>query len=316
MRVLVVCSGNAQGFDFRRNQSFVYEQIEAVSRKFQGVTYDTYFFTGKGIIGYSKNLSRLRQKIKEFRPDLLHAHGGHIGAFCSLQRLVPVVTTFHGSDLKGGPQMFISSVAYLLSAASVFVSERLKKRMRLANRRTWVIPCGVEFDMFNEREKANAKNSLGIPQAEKYILFSSSFKNPVKNFPLAKEAVTKFPGISIREIDGRSREEVSALMNGAELLLMTSLREGSPQVIKEAMACNLPIVSVDVGDVKDLLAGTEGTFLTPYEPGDVADNIQKALEFGKRTNGREKINHLDNNIIATSIYEIYSKIIAEESAGV
>lgn len=314
MRVLVVCSGNILGFEFRKHQSFVYEQIEAVSRGFTGFRYDTYFFKGHGALSYFRNLSKLRQKIKGFHPDVLHAHGGHIGAFCSLQRSVPVVTTFHGSDINRGPQRIISLVAYLLSAASIFVSEELRKKMPLRFHNSFVIPCGVDLNIFRQQERKKAKKSLGIPETEKYVLFSSSFKNAVKNFPLAMKAIASFSGINIREIDGRSREEVCALINGSELLLLTSFKEGSPQVIKEAMACNLPIVSVKVGDVEETLGGTEGTFLTSYDPADVTDKISKALEFGKRTNGREKIEYLDNRIVAARVYGVFSQVLSMKSA--
>ena len=105
------------------------------------------------------------------------------------------------------------------------------------------------------------------------------------------------------------RHEVNFLLNACDLLLMTSIREGSPQVIKEAMACNCPIVSTEVGDVKDIIGNTKGCFITSHDPIDVAKKIQLALDFGKRTNAREKIKHLDINIIADKINNIYKEVV-------
>ena len=102
-------------------------------------------------------------------------------------------------------------------------------------------------------------------------------------------------------------------LNAADALVLTSLWEGSPNVIKEAMACNLPIVSTDVGDVKEVIGDTEGCYITSYEPSDVAGKIKLALDFGKRTNGREKIKHLEINTIAKRIIDVYNEVLQKKS---
>ncbi|MDT8380503.1 MAG: glycosyltransferase family 4 protein [Desulfotignum sp.] len=158
-------------------------------------------------------------------------------------------------------------------------------------------------------EKKRAKLELGIDPSQEYILFSSSFENHIKNFPLARKALFYLPEISVMEISGRTRLEVNLLINGAELLLMTSFTEGSPQIIKEAMACNCPIVATDVGDVREVVKGTPGCFLTGFDPADVAEKIRLALAFNGRTNGREKIGHLDNRIIAKKIINVYKTVL-------
>jgi len=99
------------------------------------------------------------------------------------------------------------------------------------------------------------------------------------------------------------------LMNAVDLVLMTSFTEGSPQFIKEAMACNCPIVSTDVGDVKDVIKNTKGCYITSYIPEDVATKIELALNYGKKTDGREHIKHFDNELIALKILNVYKKII-------
>ena len=83
----------------------------------------------------------------------------------------------------------------------------------------------------------------------------------------------------------------------------------SPQIIKEAMACNCPIVATDVGDVRHLISDIEGCYLTSFDAEDVAEKIEKALEFGKRTNGRDRIKHIDNRIIAEKVFQVYKKVL-------
>ncbi len=99
------------------------------------------------------------------------------------------------------------------------------------------------------------------------------------------------------------------MLNASNLLLLTSFSEGSPQIIKEAMACNCPIVATDVGDIKEVIGNTEGCYITSFNPDDVAAKIKLALDFNKRTNGREKIKPFDNELIAKKIYKIYTRII-------
>ena len=104
-------------------------------------------------------------------------------------------------------------------------------------------------------------------------------------------------------------------LNASDLLLSTSLWEGSPNVIKEAMACNCPIVTTNVGDVKWLLDGVEGCLITTNDPKDVADKIKKALNFKGRTKGRDKLISLglDSEHIAKKIIKVYEEVINNTS---
>jgi glycosyltransferase involved in cell wall biosynthesis len=145
----------------------------------------------------------------------------------------------------------------------------------------------------------------------RYILFSGSFDNRVKNAPLAQAAVERLEDTSLIELKGYSRQQVARMMNAADALLMTSFTEGSPQVIKEAMACGCPIVSVDVGDVKEITAGVEGCFIAERSPESIALNLKRAIDFGKKTEGRKVIveRGLTNDVIANKLIEIYKSII-------
>ena len=112
-----------------------------------------------------------------------------------------------------------------------------------------------------------------------------------------------------------SREKVAVLLSASDLMLLPSLSEGSPQIVKEAMACNCPIVATDVGDIKEILGDTEGCYITKFDPIDLAEKITLALNFGKRTNGRVRMENYDNKVIADKIFNIY-KVAAKSGQNI
>ncbi|MBS4034561.1 MAG: glycosyltransferase family 4 protein [Ignavibacterium sp.] len=302
MKVLIVCSRNAGYIS-----PFIKEQAEAVESLKIEINY--FLIRGKGFSGYLKNLPGLKKKITDFNPDLIHAHYGLSGLLAALQRKIPVIITFHGSDAYLLKIKFLSKIAARLSKFNIYVSKKIMERIDKNNHNA-IIPCGINLEIFQPIEMKIAREELYMEPNKKYILFASRFNNSVKNASLAFEALNKLDGnTELLELKNRSREEVNMLLNACDLLLLTSFSEGSPQIIKEAMACNCPIVATDVGDIKDVIAGTEGCFITKFDPVDVAEKIKLALDFNKRTNGREQIRHFDNNLIAKEIVKCYQKFL-------
>jgi len=92
--------------------------------------------------------------------------------------------------------------------------------------------------------------------------------------------------------------------------LLTSRSEGSPQFIKEAMACNLPIVSTDVGDVRFNVAGVDGCYVCDQDVKELAEKLSLAILFGKRTQGRQRIVALglDSDTIANKLIGVYNSL--------
>jgi glycosyltransferase involved in cell wall biosynthesis len=293
-KVLIVCSINRG-----RVSPFIIEQAESLLNC--GVETDYFYIKGKGIKGYLKNLKSLRAKIQEFSPDLIHAHYGFSGLLSCLQRIVPVIVTFHGSDIHGGfKNLILSRITMFLSLNYIFVSNDLKK---LANsKKGIVIPCGIDTDLFKPMNKKVCRERLNLPHDKKYILFSSNFDNEIKNYPLAKESITKLnnPTIELIELKNYSRQEVSLLMNAADVCLLTSFNEGSPQFIKESMACNRPIVSTDVGDVSNLFVNVENVFITNYTSEVTADKLKIALG-AEYSSGRNQITSLGLDLKSISL---------------
>ena len=310
MRILIVASFNKGRF-----APFIVEQVEALEKR--GCTTSFFGLQGKGLQGYLKNLPLLKQKIKEFCPDVIHAHYGLSGLLANLQRLVPVVTTYHGSDINDKKVLRFSKFAIRLSAWNVFVS---RKTMEIVGpkKNYIVLPCGIDLSDSQLTEKVEARRKMNLQANGKYILFAGAFDVEVKNAPLAKEAIALLQDdqTELLELKGYTREEVTLLMCAADAFLLTSFMEGSPQVIKEAMACGCPIVSVDVGDVMERMAGVEGCYVAnTCEPEELANLLRRALSFEGRTKGHDKIvaDGIDNRQVAKQLIEIYERLLRSEN---
>jgi teichuronic acid biosynthesis glycosyltransferase TuaC len=313
MKVMIVCSGNMPDFSFEKNQSFIFDQVNVIKALNSNVTFSIFLIKGRGAFGYLKNLKNLKNEIDIEKPELIHAHYAFSGLLSNLQRKVKVITSFHGTDINVLRYRFLSKIVHYLSSYSIIVSPALYKKLNPINDYA-IIPCGVDFDVFKPREMQLARQVLGLAAKKIYILFSSSFNNTVKNYPLAKKAkdLLHNKNLEIIEFKGYSRQESSLLFNAVDIALMTSFSEGSPQFIKEAMACNCPIVTTDVGDVQDVLDDTEGCYITSFDPEDVTMKLKMALDFNKRTIGRQKIQRFDNKIIAAEVLAVYKKILADQ----
>ena len=305
MKVLIVASYNKNRF-----APFIVEQAEALKRA--GCEVDYFSLQGKGLKGYLKNLPALKEKIKAWQPDVIHAHYGLSGLFANLQHKVPVVTTYHGSDINDPKVRRLSKIAMRHSAWNIFVSQ---KTLEIANpkKHYTLLPCGIDLSALQLTERSEAREKMNLLPGKKYILFAGAFDNTVKNGPLAKESVALLDNESVEllELKGYSREEVTLLMCAADAFFMTSFTEGSPQVIKEAMACGCPIVSVDVGDVKERSAGVEGCYVADTRNADeMAKLLTKALAVDGKTKGRERIlaDGLDNCQVAQRLMDIYAQV--------
>jgi hypothetical protein len=172
----------------------------------------------------------------------------------------------------------------------------------------------VDFERFYPVDKEEVRKKLGMNQEERTILFVGDPGRPEKNVKLARDAVALLRDDSCKlcVISGISHESLNWYYNAANVFLLTSFHEGSPNVIKEAMACNCPIVSTDVGDAREVIGNTKGCYITSFDPGDAAEKLKLALAFGQRTNGRDNIRHLEIAIIAEKLMEIYQNLVSRE----
>ena len=308
MRVLVVASFNKGRF-----APFIIEQAEAL--KEQGCEIEFFGLQGKGLRGYLNNVPQLKQKIREFRPDVIHAHYGLSGLFANLQREIPVVTTYHGSDINDKSALPFSKMAIRLSGWNIFVSRKIIEIAK-PKKNYSLLPCGIDLHELQQMNKSEARQRMNLEANKRYVLFSGAFDNEVKNAPLARKAMEELcdPSVVLLELKGYSREEVTLLMCAVDALLMTSFTEGSPQVIKEALACGCPIVSVDVGDVKERIDGVDGCYVAETRHAtELASLLQNAMGFEGKTKGRERVisDQLDNRLVSQQLMKIF-KIVCRK----
>lgn len=312
---------------------FVVEQGECLRQL--GLTVEYMCVRGNYILA----LRELKRKIREFQPDIIHAHYGLSAITAELQSQVPVVTTFHNGETLNKHINLLTSLFSLRAKHVVYVAQHIHDLLYFKAKKHSIIPCGVNIDDCQPADQQSARQQLGFEDGVKYILFGGGFDNLRKNYAILRDAVERMeqaPWIQVEggercgnivclEMKGLSRAECVLRMNACDLFALPSHSEGSPQALKEAMACNCPIVATDMADVRHLLGDLPGHYILrnprPTKERWDADEkstdelvalLKEALQFEGRTNGLQRIIDLklSNEQVAEQIKEIYDAILS------
>ena len=333
MRILIVSRYKDNFADHQL--PFVTEQGEAIAKVLRNASVDDrciddrcveYFLvTGN----YVTAVRELKKKIREFKPDVVHAHFGLSAITAELQGLVPVVTTFHNGETLNWHVNLMSSLMSLRAKHVIYVAQHIRDLSYFKAKNYSIIPCGVQMEEMVLTPKEEARRQLGWSPEKKYILFGGAFSNTRKNYKLLAEAVERLTNegmndIEVEEMKGLSRAECVLRMCAADLFALPSHSEGSPQALKEAMACNCPCLATDIADVRELFGGEAGHWIlrNPRNTHERWDGDEKsldemvqllkdALRFEGRTKGRERILELglSNEAVAKRIIKVYNEII-------
>ena len=311
---------------------FVLEQGESLRQL--GMTIDYMAVRGNYILA----VRELKRKIRAFQPDIIHAHFGLSAITAELQSLVPVVTTFHNGETLNWHVNFLTSLFSRRAKHVVYVAQHIYDLVYFKAKKHSIIPCGVNMEDCHIIDQAIARQQLGFEDGVKYILFGGGFDNLRKNYAILREAVERIeqaPWVPVQggercgnivclEMKGLSRADCVLRMNACDLFALPSHSEGSPQALKEAMACNCPIVATDMADVRHLLGDLSGHYVLrnprPTKERWDADeksvdelvaSVQEALQFNARTNGRDRITELrlSNEQVAEQLIEIYKQVL-------
>jgi glycosyltransferase involved in cell wall biosynthesis len=253
------------------------------------------------------------------RFDIVHGHYGLWCLACRMQWRVPVVASFLGDDLLGTPtadgryskkSLLVVCISRWLSRhvqAVIVKSEEMKLVAR--GKKLSVIPNGVDFDLFRPVARSETRAVLGWKQDGYYVLFANDPHIPRKNYALARAAIEclRARGICAKLVvaNGLPQTTVVQYMNASNVLILPSLIEGSPNVVKETMACNVPVVATDVGDVSEVIGQTKGCKVCPFDADALANALEEAIRHTQPTTGRSDIRHLDRKIVAQQVIEIY-----------
>lgn len=295
MKVIFVASGNkAVG----KVSSFVQSQYDSLQSA--GLEMILFPVVGHGSIAHLRAVKQLRALIRKEQPDVVHAHYsvcGHVAAMARvlLQRKPKLVVSILGSfPTHSRKSRLVRFCIRHIWDKTIVKSQRTARQLGEA---VSIIPNGVNLDMFCPQDHLDARACVGFETDKRYVIWCSHPDRLEKNYALAQTAVEilkkKQDHVKLLPIYNKTPQEVVRYMNAADCLLLTSVQEGSPNVIKEAMACNCPIVSTDVGDVRERLTGLDGCYILPEKdmqsPDALANLIGEAICYGKRTEGYNRI---------------------------
>ncbi len=242
--------------------------------------------------------------------DVVHAHYGYYcGLAACAQFARPTIVTFRGSDVLYKPERGISRLAARLASQSIVMSDDMKRI--LGDDAAAIIPYGIDLELFQPGSRAAARQQLGLPQEPPLVLFPYDPSRSVKRFELVEQAVSilknEFAEIQVIAICDKPYESVPVYMNACDVMVLTSVSEGAPVAVREAMACNLPIVSVDVGDVASVIGTTTGCAIANRDPQDIANHLSQMLRAGIRSNGRQAAMKMSVSTYAREVANLYDR---------
>jgi glycosyltransferase involved in cell wall biosynthesis len=274
---------------------------------------------------YAKAVMEVRRRTRASEYDVVHAHYGHAGAVGRLQLRAPLVISYCGDDLLGTPTdsggitlrsrveaALFRELAWV-AAATITKSEQMERALPgRCRHRNHVIPNGVDLERFKPVPRAEARRALEWPERERTVLFVGNPAIARKNHSLAdavcREAATSVPELRLRVAWETPPEHVPLMMSAADALLLTSRWEGSPNVIKEAMAAELPVVATPVGDVQERLRDVDGCFVVPPDAGALSGALAAALENGRAPQARAAIGSLSLESVARRVLRVYEGV--------
>lgn len=281
-----------------------------------------YPIKGNGVKGYLSHIKPIKRILKEGGFDVIHAHYGLCGLVSYFAKhKQKLVVSYMGDDLIGeadehGRYTFKGEVikkinqffARYINAANIVKSDQMAAVIPKAL--PHVLPNGVNFELFYPISQKEARDQLGLASDKLLALFVADPERTEKNYPLAKQGfdLVKHQNKELIVLKKESQQRLNLFYNAADVLLLTSFHEGSPNVIKEAMACSRPIVSTRVGDVEKMAGRTKGCFLIDYNPKDLAEKLVEASKYASGTSGREDISHIREENIAQRIISIYKSV--------
>ncbi len=308
---------------------FVEQQVQGLRQL--GVKVDVFYVDRRqyGMRSYYRMATPLREAVAHYNPSILHVmYGGVMASKVTSWRWpIPKIVTFHGSDLLGDNLsgfirkwigrygVYCSGRAARNADGVVVVAGRLRQTLgsRVPESKIRVIPCGIDLSRFRPMDKWGCQEQLGWNDQHFHVLFPAHQKNAVKRPWLAEAAVQELrktgSSVELHYLNGVTNAEVPVWINASDVVLLTSAHEGSPTVVKEALACNVPVVSVDVGDVAERIREIEGCFLAAPDATELAEKLTLVRQHKARIHGRNKMQELSIEASARTLSSFYVEIL-------
>ena len=241
--------------------------------------------------------------------DLVHANFGLTAPMALAQVHLPVVLSLWGTDLMG-EYGWLSKACASQCDAVIVMSEEMAREL---GEPCYVIPHGIDMERFAPRPKEEARASLDWDADKRHVLFPYPPEQDVKDFPRAKRIVERAAervdaDVELQVVYGVPHADVPRFMNAADALLLTSKREGSPNSVKEAMSCNLPVVSTDVGDVRNRLDGVSPSCVG-QDDDELAAGLIDVLEDPRPSDGRAAVRDISIDRMGERIRRVYETVL-------
>jgi glycosyltransferase involved in cell wall biosynthesis len=322
--VLFVIPGAAEG------NSMIFARRQADSLKCEGAAVECFYLRSRTSPALLlREYFRLRGHIARFKPALVHAQFGTVTAMlaaCVAGR-IPLAITYRGGDLNDSPSTgavrsylgrLLSQLAAGRAALIVCVSEGLRRRLWWRRDRAVVLPSGVDTERFRPEARDSARQRLGWPPRDRVVLFNAGRDPKNKRLDLAMESVKVaqrvWPDLRLEVLNGQvDPEQVPVLLNASDCLLVTSDTEGSPTVIQEALACAVPIISVDVGDAVERLRGVTHTRIVERDAERIGRALAGITATPLRTNGPEMVRATGLDRTTRRLLGLYCETLGESA---
>lgn len=241
--------------------------------------------------------------------DIVHANYGLTAPMAIAQPTRPIVISLWGSDVYG-------TFGRLSKTCARFADEVIVMSGRMAEAvggDPAVIPHGVNFEWFKPCSQREACTEVGWDYEQNHVLFPWGKDRTVKDYPKAERVVAAArkqlaDPIELHAISGVPHERMPIYMNAADVMLMTSKWEGSPNSVREALACDLPVVATDVGDVAEHVSELPVSQVCASE-NELVDALVNALETTQSPNCREAVRHLSLDRMGADLLEVYSRAL-------
>jgi len=295
--------------------AFVMQQVEQLRALQHQV--DVLHFPGyRSKLEYVKAALEVRRRTRRAKYDVVHAHYGVTGIAGIFRSHTPLVVTLHGSDaLLGWLEPTISRFVCRCADATIAVSKKIAAKIPGD-----IIPCGVDLNLFEPKGRSEARQRLGLAREKRYVLFPFNPARTVKRFDLATAAVNRVAAgglaVELLTVSKVPNTEMPWYYSAADAMILCSDSEGSPTAVKEALACNLPVVSVDVGDVAEIVEGIDGVRICEQTAGSLADGLKKVLcpPPGFEFDGRAAMGRYSQVRIVQALLQVYRRAIAAREA--
>ncbi len=310
--------------------SFVRDEADAL--RAAGVDVDVYFVNGRANkLNYFGMPAGFFARIRRAKYDVIHVHHSFCGLIATLQHKIPVVWTFHEGEISGDTtdalrEQPIKHIAYSKGMkrhvaqkvdAVVVVAEHLREPLGRQDA-IW-LPAGIDWKRFAPMDSRDAQRQLGLSSEKRYILFPAAPGRPEKRYDLARAGIDRLHALApnatdveLIALDNVPHADVPLYMNASEAVLMTSSFEASPVTIREALACNVPVVCTDVGDARVVTQDIVGCHIVKDDPVRIAEALLVTLSSPRRVESRERMRLYSLETVAQTLIGLYTRVIASK----